>query len=68
MIQNCRIVIVEVEGGKTQQEGMGSVSEISEQCEMVIAEIMTSVGKEQVGSTNDKPRNGDKDCQVNTDR
>jgi hypothetical protein len=47
---------------------MGSVSEISEQCEMVIAEIMTSVHREQVGSTNDKPRNSDQDSQVNTDR
>jgi hypothetical protein len=47
---------------------MGSVSEISEQCERVIPEIMTSVGKEQIGRTNDKPRNSDKDSQVNTDR
>jgi len=46
---------------------MGSVCEISEECESVIAEIMTSVGREQVGRTNDKPRNSDKDSQVNTD-
>jgi hypothetical protein len=47
---------------------MGSVSEISEQCERVITEILTSVGSEQVGRTSDKPRNSDKDCQVITDR
>jgi hypothetical protein len=47
---------------------MGSVSEISEQCENVIAEIMKSLDREQVGRTNDTPRNSDMDSQVNTDR
>ena len=60
-------MIVEVKGSKTQYEGMGSVSEISERCERVLEEIMTSVGREQLGRTNDKPRNSDKKWQVNTD-
>ena len=47
---------------------MGSVSEILEQCERVIAEIVTSVGMEQAGRTNDKPRNSDQDSQLNTDQ
>jgi hypothetical protein len=47
---------------------MGSISEITEQCERVIAESMTSVGREQVGRTNDKPTNSDKDSHGNTDQ
>jgi hypothetical protein len=47
---------------------MESVSEISEQCEKVITEIMTSVDRGQVGRTNDKPRKSAKDSQLNTDQ